>query len=136
MALIWKQRVLTCILAITLATVLGCRDSSPTSPPAGDSASDTNTPQPVQENTVDVEPSIGESRDSGPLEIGSVAPPLSIAQWINGEAIDGFNMGQVYVVEFWATWCGPCRTSMPHLSQLQDQYGEEVNFVGVTREPE
>ena len=30
-------------------------------------------------------------------------------------------MGRCYVVEFWATWCGPCRSSMPHISQLQDR---------------
>ncbi|MFV2070300.1 MAG: redoxin domain-containing protein, partial [Pirellulales bacterium] len=86
-----------------------------------------NATRPGPDETVSPEPSLG---------IGSPAPPLSVAQWISGESIDGFKPGQVYVVEFWATWCPPCRTSMPHLSQLQQQYGDDVKFVGVTREPE
>lgn len=136
MASIVKQRVPTCVLAIMVVAISGCRDSSTTSPPAGDSVIAVDATQPSLDETVSVEPPIGETDDSVSLGIGSPAPPLSVAQWINGESIDGFSPGQVYVVEFWATWCPPCRTSMPHLSQLQQQYGDEVKFVGVTREPE
>ncbi len=68
------------------------------------------------------------------LSIGAPAPPLNIAEWSVGEPIGNFESDQVYVIEFWATWCGPCRTSMPHISQLQEEYGDTVRFVGVTRE--
>jgi thiol-disulfide isomerase/thioredoxin len=68
------------------------------------------------------------------LSIGDAAPPLAIASWLSGESFESFEPGVVTVVEFWATWCGPCRTSMPHISELQDSYGEAVRFVGVTRE--
>jgi thiol-disulfide isomerase/thioredoxin len=74
---------------------------------------------------------------AGPVDslgIGDVAPELAIATWLKGESIESFPAGSVTVVEFWATWCGPCRTSMPHISELQEQYGEAVRFVGVTRE--
>jgi hypothetical protein len=38
----------------------------------------------------------------------------------------------MYVVEFWATWCGPCIASMPHLTRLQGQYEEKLTIIGVT----
>ncbi|KAL1924045.1 uncharacterized protein VTP21DRAFT_7080 [Calcarisporiella thermophila] len=47
------------------------------------------------------------------------------------------NPGQtkVTVVEFWATWCPPCRDSIPHLSELQERYkAKEVEIIGITWE--
>jgi thiol-disulfide isomerase/thioredoxin len=39
-------------------------------------------------------------------------------------------------VEFWATWCQPCRASMPHIAELQTSYGDQVRFIGVSDEEE
>jgi thiol-disulfide isomerase/thioredoxin len=41
---------------------------------------------------------------------------------------------KVVVVEFWATWCPPCRTTIPHLSKLQKKYGDKVVILGVSSE--
>src|ERR1051325_1895884 len=68
------------------------------------------------------------------LTAGDKAPPLTIEKWVKGEPITGFEKGRVYVVEFWATWCGPCVASMPHLSELQKEYGDRVTIIGVTKE--
>ena len=39
----------------------------------------------------------------------------------------------MYVVEFWATWCGPCIVMMPHMSHLQQEYRDKgVTFIGFT----
>ncbi|MDF1808662.1 MAG: TlpA disulfide reductase family protein [Phycisphaerales bacterium] len=65
------------------------------------------------------------------LFIGSKAPELQIAKYIKGDSVDGFEKDQVYVVEFWATWCGPCIAAFPHLSELQAEHGEKVQFIGV-----
>ncbi len=71
------------------------------------------------------------------LDIGDKAPPLQIEEWIVGEPVtpskpDGET---VYVVEFWATWCAPCRTSIPHLNELHlDLKDEGVVIVGISSE--
>lgn len=67
------------------------------------------------------------------LAVGDAAPALSIATWIKGEPVTKFEKGKVYVVEFWATWCGPCIASMPHMSALQKEFKDKgVTIIGVT----
>lgn len=74
------------------------------------------------------------------LTIGSEAPSLDIQHWVqngNGkfQPVTKFESGKVYVVEFWATWCGPCVQSMPHLAQLQNEYAEKgVQIVSISDE--
>jgi thiol-disulfide isomerase/thioredoxin len=65
-------------------------------------------------------------------ELGMKAPKLEIAQWVKGEAVDVTDGKSVYVVEFWATWCGPCIQSIPHLTEMQKKYQDKVVFVGVS----
>ncbi len=70
------------------------------------------------------------------LKIGDKAPPLTIEQWIKGSPVDPTKGGAepIYVVEFWATWCGPCRQSIPHLSELQKHFDKKITVVGVSNE--
>lgn len=70
-------------------------------------------------------------------ELGQPAPALPIETWVKGKAVDlAAGKGKtVYVVEFWATWCAPCRASIPHLSDLQKRYADkDVVIVGVSDE--
>ena len=74
------------------------------------------------------------------LTIGSVAPELDIEHWVqkgNGTlpTVTKFEKDKVYVVEFWATWCGPCIASMPHLSELQKKFASKgVQIISISDE--
>lgn len=73
------------------------------------------------------------------LSIGDRAPSLDIEHYIHKDngfgKVSDFEEGKVYVVEFWATWCGPCIQSMPHLVELQNKYrGEGVQIVSISDE--
>jgi len=66
------------------------------------------------------------------LMIGDPAPALQVAEWVQGTPVERFAPGQIYVVEFWATWCGPCKLAIPHLNSLQKKYADAVRFIGVS----
>lgn len=65
------------------------------------------------------------------LGIGDAAPELKYSKWIKGDPIASFEGKKLYVLEFWATWCGPCKAIMPHVTELQKQYKDQATFIGV-----
>ncbi len=74
------------------------------------------------------------------LTIGSPAPSLDVEHWVqDGEGqfgvVTDFEKGKVYIVEFWATWCGPCIASMPHIVELQKKYADKgVQVISISNE--
>jgi thiol-disulfide isomerase/thioredoxin len=66
------------------------------------------------------------------LNIGDPAPAIMVSSWVKGDKVETFEPGTTYVVEFWATWCGPCKQVMPHLSELARRYKDKgVQIIGV-----
>lgn len=73
------------------------------------------------------------------LSIGSLAPQIDVAHWLQIDdsrvkPVTQFEPGRVYVLEFWATTCGPCVRGMPHLSELQARYRDDVRMICISDE--
>lgn len=70
------------------------------------------------------------------LTIGSKAPAIAVEQWMSKTEPDtAFEPGKVYVIECWATWCGPCVASIPHLRDLQLRHGDAITIFSISDEP-
>jgi uncharacterized protein (TIGR03435 family) len=76
-----------------------------------------------------------------PMKVGDPAPPLHLEALLQAplysQATWDALKGNVVVLEFWATWCGPCRAALPHLNELAAQYkNKPVQFISITDEEE
>src|SRR5439155_13952027 len=59
------------------------------------------------------------------LKVGDPAPKLQTGKWVQGDPVKEFQKEKAYIVEFWATWCGPCRVSIPHLNEIHNKYKDK-----------
>ncbi len=70
-------------------------------------------------------------QDQISLNIGDPAPEIKFSKWLKGTPVRDYKGERLYVLEFWATWCGPCIAAMPHLSELATKYKDQATFIGV-----
>jgi len=73
----------------------------------------------------------GTGHAQAPFKIGQPAPEFKAGRWVKGGPVAKLEPGQIYVMEFWATWCGPCIAAMPHLSELARKHTGKVTMIGV-----
>jgi len=83
----------------------------------------------------------GESvRQLGSVKVEEPAPNFSARDLDSNEAVlDSFRGKKVVLLDFWATWCGPCRMAMPHLQTLHDSFksrGLEILSVNLREPPQ
>ena len=78
-----------------------------------------------------------EGSSSGGVKVGQKAPDLTI-QTVNGKGKVNLDKlaGKVVLVDFWATWCGPCKESFPNLQEIAKRHQGEVEVVGVSGDEE
>jgi thiol-disulfide isomerase/thioredoxin len=69
-----------------------------------------------------------------PLEVGNPAPAFSLPRLEGGTFESGSLQGRAVILNFWATWCAPCRTEIPELIALAGE--ADVNIVGIALDKE
>jgi len=75
------------------------------------------------------------------VDVGEAAPEIKADYWINmpgsAKSLNSEHLkGRLVLLEFWATWCGPCRESIPHLVELKKKYESKgMLLVALSDEP-
>lgn len=122
------MKIKVAILILALIFVFGCRKQIP------GSASQTQTKETSQPDSKEGIDNAVVEEENKAGQLGQAAATLDGMEWVKGDPVQ-FKNGQLYIVEFWATWCSPCLTSIPHLTEVQHKYKDKgVTIVGISNE--
>ncbi|MBN2616620.1 MAG: TlpA family protein disulfide reductase [Bacteroidales bacterium] len=69
------------------------------------------------------------------IKVGERAPEIHITNWIKNVPADQELNNKYIVLEFWATWCGPCIAAVPHMNKLQQEFHpKDLYYLSMTDE--
>ena len=71
------------------------------------------------------------SEEEPALQIGSEAPSFRLRDLGGAEVSLDQYRGKIVMLDFWATWCGPCRISMPILEDLQKEFPNDMSILAI-----
>lgn len=135
-----RRRNAILILTVYMIALSGC-----TKKPAAQPQAKAPTPEPTAVPAEKTEPTVKPAADTAiqeaakpvaamPTGIGDAAWPLDGLEFVKGGPVK-IEPGNVYIVEFWATWCPPCRVTIPHLTEVAHKYKDKkVVVVGISTE--
>ena len=64
--------------------------------------------------------------------LNNKAPELYVQEWLSN-APD--TKGKFMLIDFWATWCGPCRKAIPELNEFAKKFSKDLVVIGISNEP-
>ena len=103
-----------CVTSVLVLTAAGCRQASTGGADADQDETDAVTVR-LLDNPSDV-------------------PAFTVTD-LDGKSIRSTDLrGKVVLVNFWATWCGPCRAEIPDLVSLQDRYRDQLVILGISED--
>lgn len=65
--------------------------------------------------------------------LGKKAPDFVVEKWLTAEPD---RKGKFVLIDFWATWCGPCRRAIPELNEFHRKFADKLVVIGVSDEKE
>lgn len=63
--------------------------------------------------------------------VGNLAPDFNLERLEGGQLVLSSLRGKTVLIDFWDTWCPPCKAAMPHLQELSEKYSDDLVVVGV-----